>query len=713
MTTYEKIVKGATKVKVAAPKLKYIEPILLATLAHHPTEAENFTTVMRSLQHRLQDSAWSVVYKSLIVIHIMIREGDKDFTLRYIGERMPGLLNLNQSSVSRGSGYNSDVKLTLKYAKYLQTRVQQFQATKIDYVRDERSSNLTDHVGRLRDLSVEKGLLRECESVQKQIDALLKNNFMENDVNNDVVLTSFRLLVNDLLALFQELNEGVINLLEHYFEMFKYDAERALKIYKKFVDQTKYVIDYLRVAKHLEYATKLHVPTIKHAPTALTSSLEEYLDDPNFETNRRQYLYEKNTKDGDSKQPSSINAQARSPPKPQIQPQPEPQPQPQIQQVQQFQSTGLQRNPSLVVQPSSYNPWEQAINQPFFNGQQQQQAQPQPQPQQQLHSSHTGGVFAMPSITQGQPFQQQMPQQQFQQPFQQPQQEPQAINPAFTGSGFGGYGPQQPQQPQTTGSNPFLQNGIQPQATQPTPFSQSFAPQQQQQPMSQQNTQSFGLQRSNTNPFSSMTSNSLSRSNTLQPSATGSANPFANSRFASGSGTTALSFNHTSNGQSNEPQPLKSSSTGSNPFKVSESTSNLFNKANDGSKAQQLRPQATAGGLENMSTIAVFPETQQEQQRQNYLNNAKASIQPQSTQQFQQMPQQMTNSFQPQMTNSFQPQMTNSFQPQMTQQFPQMTQQFPQMTQQLPQQMPQQTAQPQFQGQPQQSFSTYDGPSLI
>ena len=43
MTTYEKIVKGATKVKVAAPKPKYIEPILMATsLDHSVVSKENF-----------------------------------------------------------------------------------------------------------------------------------------------------------------------------------------------------------------------------------------------------------------------------------------------------------------------------------------------------------------------------------------------------------------------------------------------------------------------------------------------------------------------------------------------------------------------------------------------------------------------------------------------------------------------------------------------
>lgn len=710
MTTYEKIVKGATKVKVAAPKLKYIEPILLATLVHQYTEVENFNTIMRTLRQRLQDSAWSVVYKSLIVIHIMIREGDRDFTLDYIGDKMPGLLNIDQSSVARNSGMTSDVKFTLKYAKYLQTRVKQFQITGIDYVRDERSNNSTDQAGgRLRHLSVEKGLLRECESVQRQIDALLKNNFLENDVKNDVLLTAFRLLVNDLLSLFQELNEGVINLLEHYFEMSKVDAERALEIYKHFVDQTKYVIDYLRVAKHLEFATKLHVPTIKHAPTALTSSLEEYLDDPNFETNRRQYLYEKQLKNGKSspsKVDSLLQKQQQSESQSNVQPQAS-----QAQMQDPNQNGNLQRANSLVIQQSSFNPWEQQINQGFTG-----------MAPQQVY--HTGGVFTMPSIPQGQAVQGQQTGQLPQRPQQQPQQQPQPLqHPQLTtvptGTGFGGYGAQPQVQPQSTGTNPFLQNSstgnpyqpnhqyngqLQQQNTQQ--FNQPVQPQmtqqtQQMQPqLSQQNTQ-FGLQRSNTNPFSSMTGNGRA----LSTNSTGSTNPFANTRFALGSNTTALSFNNASSSQQKQ-EPLKASSTGSNPFKVSETTTNLFNNVESNNQKQQaLRPQVTAGGLEHLPTISVFPQTQQEQQKQQYLNNAQMGLHQQMTGSNPQYQQQAPSQMQ-------QPQM----QPQSTQQYLQGQQPF---NQQFPQQMQPQQTQPfgvpsaNQNNQPIFANNTYDGPSLI
>lgn len=53
-----------------------------------------------------------------------------------------------------------------RYAEYLMTRAKAFDATKTDYVRSGP--------GRLKRLSVDKGLLRETEVVQRQIRALLR-----------------------------------------------------------------------------------------------------------------------------------------------------------------------------------------------------------------------------------------------------------------------------------------------------------------------------------------------------------------------------------------------------------------------------------------------------------------------------------------------------------------------------------------------------------
>lgn len=52
------------------------------------------------------------------------------------------------------------------YADYLTQRAQSYSSTKVDYVRKGE--------GRLKNLTIDKGLLREAESVQEQIRALLR-----------------------------------------------------------------------------------------------------------------------------------------------------------------------------------------------------------------------------------------------------------------------------------------------------------------------------------------------------------------------------------------------------------------------------------------------------------------------------------------------------------------------------------------------------------
>lgn len=109
------------------------------------------------------------------------------------------------------------------YSEYLLERAVQYGSTKVDYVRGGE--------GRLKRLTVDKGLLRETESVQTQIKMLLRcevfclwntnpfrslTNFpqlLTEDPENEITLTAFRLLTMDLLVLFHVMNEGTINVL--------------------------------------------------------------------------------------------------------------------------------------------------------------------------------------------------------------------------------------------------------------------------------------------------------------------------------------------------------------------------------------------------------------------------------------------------------------------------------------------------------------------
>ncbi|KAJ5590462.1 hypothetical protein N7450_004434 [Penicillium hetheringtonii] len=593
MTNFEKSVKGATKLKLAAPKSKYVETILVAT---HTGEA-GVAEVFRTLQHRLRDSAWTIVFKALIIVHLLIREGQQDAALLYLSDN-PKKIAPSNFSEAQSQGRN-----IRRYAEYLITRARAFEATQTDYVRSGS--------GRLKRLSVEKGLLRETEYVQKQIRALLRADLLTDEPENEISLTAFRLLTLDLLTLYSVMNEGTINILEHYFEMSRPDSERALAIYKTFAKQTEEVVQFLGVARHFQSATRLEIPKLKHASTDLGRLLEDDLNDPDFDLRRREYLAQKGIKKdfgapsaaASSGAPKSAPAPASNPPK-QAPPQQKPPP---SDLIDFFES--IEDNQQPMAQQNSM--------------QYQQGGFQQPQPQQAFYPQQTGfpqQQMQQPQMTgYGQPnsyggFQQQQQQPTPGNPFGQPQAQPLQSMP--TGAGFGGYTPQPQQYGYQSQQAPGSSNGypsfpqqqqapvanqLQPQTTGTNPFRQSMMI----------NAAATGngappaspLQRQSTNPFAKRLSVAHQQHppptepvppvpqqpQALQPQRTGT-NPFARSSSVPPPPNAGL-------------QPLQPNPTGStNPFRQSQ-----FINQQTGQGWQNSGQTGTMGGLEQVETVPVFP----------------------------------------------------------------------------------------------------------
>ncbi|QDS68877.1 hypothetical protein FKW77_007589 [Venturia effusa] len=664
-SSFEKSVKGGTKIKLAAPKSKYVEHILVATHAGEQGVAE----VFRVLQTRLRDSTWTIVFKSLIIVHFMIREGEPNVTLRYLASGPERKLAVSSFTEVQVQGKN-----IIAYAEYLVARATAYGATKVDYVRAGE--------GRLKKLSVDKGLLRETESVQDQIRALLKCDFLTLDTENDITMTAFRLLTMDLLVLFHCMNEGMVNILEHFFEMSKTDAERTLRVYRTFVRQTDLAVKYFSLARNYEHVTRLEIPKIRHAPTSLAGQLEDYVKDNDFDVMRRQYIAQQQAKKGGKATNGSSNkaSDEKSTAK-KGDPFPEPKgtstqpkgPAPDLidffASIEQNQ-TQMNTNPFQQAQfgqqqapmPAGFQPPQAGFDQSQVARFQQQQAFP-PQmtgmpTQQQTFSSVNGQgtnpfqqMQQPPQIQQPQPNQQQqiqiqqqqMQQQQMQQQTQQLHQ-PQQLQPNFTGAGFGGYTPQPQAQSQhnrfTPGLSSIPQSTIAPfqqQTQQPfaigstdnsnstNPFRQSMLPSatgasttsfaSSATPLSQQSTNPFAKSSpsSNNSPFSAPTSqfsnlnlNTQQQPQPLMPAATGT-NPFARLTSSPASSLSPLSA---------QSAGVSTNVTGStNPFRQSQ-----FVNQQTG-QGWQSSPQGTIGGMhpDQLQTTPVFPRPGQPplQQMQN------------------------------------------------------------------------------------------------
>ncbi|KAF5383590.1 hypothetical protein D9615_003578 [Tricholomella constricta] len=332
MSSYDKVVKLACKPKAAPPKAKYLDTIIAATWSDDGAVHD----VCKALSPRFREPNAVVVFKALIVLHTMIRNGATDNVLGYLSSSE--VLRLRNVSAGNWEGYAAPENLQ-NYAHYLDSRIRAYHDLKHDAVRvqaennrDLRNSASIEEdsyrsrktkggpsttlaasgpmrsktiMGRkLRVMTVEKGLLRETKAVHRMIDALVECRFYLDDLEDELTITALRMLVKDLLILFQAGNEGVINVLEHYFEMSHVDATEALAIYRHFCKQTERVVEFLGVAKKLQNLLNVPIPNLKHAPVSLAGALQEYLEDPAFEQNRIEYKASKDAADKGSKKPN-------------------------------------------------------------------------------------------------------------------------------------------------------------------------------------------------------------------------------------------------------------------------------------------------------------------------------------------------------------------------------------------------------------------------
>lgn len=416
--------------------------------------------------------------------------------------------------------------------------------------------------------------------------------------------------------------------------------------------QTEAVVQYLSLARSHEHSTRLEIPKIKHAPTSLAASLEEYLNDKDFEINRRQYLAEKEAKknggkitNGNTKpQESKPAPSSTSTSQPQAAP---PKPNASAPLIDLFAS--LEDNQqTMATQPMMQQqyPQQPAFQPPGFQIPQQQTANMGFAQQPQMASPQNGTN----------PFQMQ---QQLQAPSMQMPMQPQQIQTQFTGAGFGGYTPQ-PFSPQNTLA-PIPQNGpadfsqqqmqpqmqiptiaepLQPQQTSTNPFRQSMlpgAPGATEPKLLNNPSGASSLTRSSTNPFAKHTTG-------FQPMSQSPTNP---SPFAQPP-TQASPFAPMPQQQMQQPQqlqplqPLQPAPTGTNPFARQPSpqsatspqggltvhatgSTNPFRQSafvnQQTGQGWQSNGQGTLGGMDlnQVPTTNVFPRPGQQQQSQNFL----------------------------------------------------------------------------------------------
>uniref|UniRef100_T1DLV7 Phosphatidylinositol-binding clathrin assembly protein n=1 Tax=Crotalus horridus TaxID=35024 RepID=T1DLV7_CROHD len=259
-----KTVCKATTHEVMGPKKKHLDYLILCTNDMNV----NIPQLADSLFERTTNSSWVVVFKSLITTHHLMVHGNERFT-QYLASRNT-LFNLSNFLDKSGlQGYDMSTFIR-RYSRYLNEKAVSYRQVAFDFTKVKRGAD-----GVMRTMNTEK-LLKMVPIIQNQMDALLDFNVNSNELTNGVINAAFMLLFKDAIRLFAAYNEGIINLLEKYFDMKKNQCKEALDIYKKFLTRMARISEFLKVAEQVGI-DRGDIPDLSQAPSSLLDALEQHL----------------------------------------------------------------------------------------------------------------------------------------------------------------------------------------------------------------------------------------------------------------------------------------------------------------------------------------------------------------------------------------------------------------------------------------------------
>ncbi|XP_036381044.1 phosphatidylinositol binding clathrin assembly protein a isoform X7 [Megalops cyprinoides] len=263
-----KTVCKATTHEIMGPKKKHLDYLIQCTNEMNV----NIPQLADTLFERTTNTSWVVVFKSLITTHHLMVYGNERF-IQYLASRNT-LFNLSNFLDKSGlQGYDMSTFIR-RYSRYLNEKAVSYRQVAFDFTKVKRGAD-----GVMRTMSTEK-LLKTIPIIQNQMDALLDFNVNANELTNGVINAAFMLLFKDAIRLFAAYNEGIINLLEKYFDMKKTQCKEGLDIYKKFLTRMTRISEFLKVAEQVGI-DRGDIPDLSQftvcAPSSLLDALEQHL----------------------------------------------------------------------------------------------------------------------------------------------------------------------------------------------------------------------------------------------------------------------------------------------------------------------------------------------------------------------------------------------------------------------------------------------------